>query len=250
MEGGSPKVGRKRALSSASNDNERQIAAQNVHLTCPICMEIYNGIIYQCKEGHPVCGKCYIKLPLPKKCPYCTIPLEGIRNRIAESMSAEIIVKCKWKNCEHVCRQEDMRVHSIVCIHRENLCCDENCEWMGYPDKLEEHWKTVHGKDTIYLSGDTFKFDMSDEKAREGGSLLLEHDGWFFGVSWMPRSEIMNSVKVSSFCGGKKRFTATLHEEDDEISVTSTALKRIEVGKELIFCHELEEGAYVSIEFY
>jgi hypothetical protein len=58
-------------------------------LDCPICMDTFNGPIFQCKEGHTICKSCKSKLPQSagrKKCPSCKGTLGNIRCRALETM--------------------------------------------------------------------------------------------------------------------------------------------------------------------
>jgi hypothetical protein len=46
-------------------------------LTCPVCMDVFLGEIYQCPNGHILCGDCKSKIDAkkPAKCPECRIAM-------------------------------------------------------------------------------------------------------------------------------------------------------------------------------
>lgn len=50
---------------------------------CPICMKPYTAEIFQCLEGHSLCGACFGALK-QRICPMCRAPLRGNRNRALE----------------------------------------------------------------------------------------------------------------------------------------------------------------------
>lgn len=56
-------------------------------LQCPVCYEIPSGQIFQCNEGHHVCGRCKARLDL---CPVCRSLFFGTRNYAMEELIANI----------------------------------------------------------------------------------------------------------------------------------------------------------------
>ena len=56
---------------------------------CPVCMDWYRGEIYQCKEGHLVCGSCKSDL---SACPTCRAPMQSIRARAVESILKSVVM--------------------------------------------------------------------------------------------------------------------------------------------------------------
>ena len=58
------------------------------HLECPVCLVVpKSGPIYQCRNGHILCHQCHPKL---RRCPLCKIPLEKLRNLLAEQLTSMI----------------------------------------------------------------------------------------------------------------------------------------------------------------
>ena len=63
-------------------------------LRCTVCLDIDGGEIYQCPQGHLICGTCKGKLP-EIKCPTCSnVDIEN-RNRALENIVAQQIKKRK-----------------------------------------------------------------------------------------------------------------------------------------------------------
>ncbi|XP_075985491.1 uncharacterized protein LOC142982719 [Anticarsia gemmatalis] len=56
-------------------------------LQCPVCYEIPSGQIFQCNEGHHVCGRCKMRLDL---CPVCRALFFGTRNYAMEELIANV----------------------------------------------------------------------------------------------------------------------------------------------------------------
>ncbi|XP_038209126.1 uncharacterized protein LOC119830253 isoform X1 [Zerene cesonia] len=54
-------------------------------LQCPVCYEIPTGQIFQCNEGHHVCGRCKMRLDV---CPVCRAFFFGTRNYAMEELIA------------------------------------------------------------------------------------------------------------------------------------------------------------------
>ncbi|CAH0600526.1 unnamed protein product [Chrysodeixis includens] len=56
-------------------------------LQCPVCYEIPSGQIFQCNEGHHVCGRCKMRLDV---CPVCRALFFGTRNYAMEELIANV----------------------------------------------------------------------------------------------------------------------------------------------------------------
>ncbi len=71
-------------MASSSNLEDKE-------LECPVCFEIPKETIYQCKNGHMICGSCSSEVQLCPQC-RCDLKVEGglIRNRFAESLVAKL----------------------------------------------------------------------------------------------------------------------------------------------------------------
>ncbi|KAK2586895.1 hypothetical protein KPH14_009832 [Odynerus spinipes] len=56
-------------------------------LECPVCCEIPESYIYQCKSGHHICQNCRYKLAI---CPICGFDFSYTRNYLAEALSVSL----------------------------------------------------------------------------------------------------------------------------------------------------------------
>ena len=85
--------------------------------TCPVCLSLPLGKIYQCKEGHLVCMDCFKKLRSPISCPTCRTAMSmdaPMRNRAAEQVKwvQYIIIIFMWYDKYfHIC---NMIVKSFI----------------------------------------------------------------------------------------------------------------------------------------
>lgn len=77
-------------------------------MKCPICFEIPENEIFQCKNGHTICDICSGSVQL---CPQCRVNLNNenrIRNRALEELLDMMQYNCSFKDkgCnERVARQ-------------------------------------------------------------------------------------------------------------------------------------------------
>ena len=62
---------------------------------CPVCMDWHRGDIFQCPEGHLLCGPCKAGLQ-NDACPSCRSPLGSIRARAVEKMLQAVMMPCRW----------------------------------------------------------------------------------------------------------------------------------------------------------
>lgn len=59
-------------------------------LECPVCMEVFEGHIYQCTQGHSLCSTCLNKLP-NRLCPTCrTNKIGQTRNLALEHLLEKV----------------------------------------------------------------------------------------------------------------------------------------------------------------
>ena len=73
---------------------------------CPVCMDWHRGDIFQCPEGHLLCGPCKAGLQ-NDACPSCRSPLGSIRARAVEKMLQAVVMPCRWH--ENGCTETDER---------------------------------------------------------------------------------------------------------------------------------------------
>jgi hypothetical protein len=231
------------------------------HLICPICMDAFDSAVYQCKVGHVLCSKCYYKLQSPKKCSYCTIPLEGIRNKIVEELAADLIVKCKWRGCDHVCKQGDMQKHVADCSHRGSQCHYLFCTWKGYEDQVQDHWKTVHNEEEVVCSDGCFEFGLYHEfdMVAETRNILINCKGRFYNLYFHRHDyhvaflhvKMFGEEKLSTTCGSDvPTFTLTLKDKHWSVQMKSPVYVHGEEERELLFFWGKHRHARGVLEFH
>ena len=94
-------------------DNPRVVVVDD-HLDCTVCLEVKDGVIYQCDEEHLICKGCYddiVNKQLELLCPTCRqrYPSDPPkRSRIVQEMISSIITPCpnKSSGCSVVRRRK------------------------------------------------------------------------------------------------------------------------------------------------
>ena len=107
-------------------------AAASEALECPVCLELPEGEVHQCNEGHCYCAECWNRLEEPRRCPECRQPVpQANRNRAAERAIAAL----EW-SCEH-CGEATTRgakaAHLAACPQVPTACAAAaaGCGWAG-----------------------------------------------------------------------------------------------------------------------
>ena len=62
--------------SEGSQCKKRKVEISNDISHCPVCMDWFRDKIYQCDQGHLVCGACMDNKDWVKDCPQCKMPLQ------------------------------------------------------------------------------------------------------------------------------------------------------------------------------
>eukprot|EP00931_Biecheleriopsis_adriatica_P094834 TRINITY_DN68455_c0_g1_i1.p1 TRINITY_DN68455_c0_g1~~TRINITY_DN68455_c0_g1_i1.p1 ORF type:complete len:299 (+),score=37.58 TRINITY_DN68455_c0_g1_i1:69-899(+) len=108
---------------------------------CPICCEYMLGHIFQCKEGHQICGECLRKTKATSKvCPSCRkpYPAQAIRNRALEQLAEGCFFECRW-GCGASLKPKDMMMHVGKCKLRKVKCPVERCNHMDTLKEMPRH---------------------------------------------------------------------------------------------------------------
>ena len=101
-------------------------------LTCPICLLFFGGGVFQCSEGHVICGDCMISLARPIKCPTCRGSLSNrIRNRALERLAEPFLVDCGFMLCDFRGLEGEMEGHRKKCFAQPVHCPVKGCEFIG-----------------------------------------------------------------------------------------------------------------------
>lgn len=85
-------------------------------LSCPICLKIPQKEIYQCQNGHVICGQC-LSSGVGGKCPQCREPLNldhATRNRSLEAILDTMTFDCplKLKGCKEKLARGRFQMHA------------------------------------------------------------------------------------------------------------------------------------------
>jgi hypothetical protein len=86
---GAPPAGRQASMSPEAGSS-----SEDDGFECTVCIDdvrTLEGCIWQCREGHVFCAKCYDRMGgngVP--CPSCQVPLSNIRSRLAEKQRAKL----------------------------------------------------------------------------------------------------------------------------------------------------------------
>jgi len=113
------------------------------HLKCPVCIEIPQGKIFQCKSGHAICEACHFRLG---NCPQCRAPYgpEPIRLLLLENMLDALKLDCSFKisdedGCQAKLDRKTVRDHEKSCSFNTKKMDDviktmNICPVLGYKD--------------------------------------------------------------------------------------------------------------------
>ena len=134
---------KKRKLGLLSSDFDQSDA------TCPCCLDLMRGAIYQCRDGHTVCADCFGSLLGGKKkqCPTCRSVMDPIRNRALESVLAGARMPCKWHSfgCSKVLVKAKREKHEKICQKLAYGCPDSfDCRHVALAAEVEDHLWNAH----------------------------------------------------------------------------------------------------------
>ena len=142
--------------------------------TCPICMEFLRREIYQCADGHLICGGCKPSLA-GNRCPSCRQSMGSIRNRGMEGMLEKVRMPCRFRDggCAAVGVKSDLEAHAEVCDFNPSLrpCPLSTCAHKCKPEVMARHVADVHDE-IVYKVGDAyaeFHIDISPLSEWEDG---------------------------------------------------------------------------------
>ena len=123
--------------------------------TCPICFDLLREEIFQCTEGHVICGSCKGSLPSARgrpqgACPECRKPMGDIRNRGMEGILARSRMPCRFheRGCPMVGVKGERSEHEPACEFdpEKRPCPLASCSHRCKPEDMWEHLSDAHGK--------------------------------------------------------------------------------------------------------
>ena len=104
--------------------SKTESALDNI-LECPVCTVLMIDKIYQCKNGHLICGDCRDKLT-KRKCHSCQLVDLTARNLSLEHLSEVSYSTLKCSNYEYGCKCEIPRdcfsKHVSTCMYKQYRC--------------------------------------------------------------------------------------------------------------------------------
>jgi len=143
-------------------------------LECPVCLELILPPIFQCANGHLICGDCKTDLP-SHLCPTCRIPLCNTRNLCMEKIVETLSIPCKYapEGCTEQLPYLHKSDHENICPHRPFECPFRiiGCKWEG--TELFAHLGThefVRIRDRVF---EDISFDFGIKKVTKG-----KNDTW------------------------------------------------------------------------
>jgi E3 ubiquitin-protein ligase SIAH1 len=135
-------------------------------LECPVCLRTMKPPMYQCLNGHSVCGECKSR---KMGCPTCRGKIIDTRNRIVEELAYKVRYPCinKVRGCYENTHLKDMEKHESVCPHRMYHCLvdkDNGCTWTGkrsdiLPHTEEKHNEFIYRWDCNLIVDEGFNFN-------------------------------------------------------------------------------------------
>ncbi|CAL8114783.1 unnamed protein product [Orchesella dallaii] len=141
------------------------------YLTCPVCYGVPENEVFQCHDGHIVCGRCSRNLVA---CPQCRAPygVRKIRNRALEAILDHQEFECQFKDlgCTAKLPRKGLNNHIHQCQYNVNSA--RICKYIGYPncafapgfDRAEtiahfrQHGVLIRNAPVMQISLDNFSF--------------------------------------------------------------------------------------------
>jgi E3 ubiquitin-protein ligase SIAH1 len=122
-------------------------------LECSECLETMRPPIYQCSNGHSVCGDCKKRNIL---CPTCKYSFLTNRNLIGEELADQVKYPCRnaSRGCDQKLLLEVLEKHEHFCAYRMYNCLvakDIGCPWTGQRSDIVLHTVDNHVED-IFIS--------------------------------------------------------------------------------------------------
>ena len=123
---------RNRRMSNDMDAQKKLTKAVRDELECVVCMSSMHRTIYQCMNGHVVCGEC--KPKLQGMCATCRVPLGKTRNRALERIAACVNLPCRFcdAGCDEVLCGAERESHEKCCQFRPFHCpLNQSCTFHG-----------------------------------------------------------------------------------------------------------------------
>ncbi|OMJ85812.1 hypothetical protein SteCoe_12808 [Stentor coeruleus] len=220
-----------------SNEKISYLEDFDSSLQCPICMDYFSSIIYQCDSGHSLCELCCQKISI---CPLCKSPIgKKLRNLLLEEQLTKVVSKCRFDNCSSLMKLNEKNQHEQICQHNpECHCLLQHCKWSGHKANflvhLAERHKVphyeIHGSSAEYSS----RLRSSNLQAAAGCVKLLHTFLRLDGPSvtiltyiFLDSSKNLFFPQFRTLGEGQTRYSLKIwnidNEDSDEIIIEGTA---------------------------
>ena len=138
-------------------------------LVCPVCSDEIVPPIFECSEGHLLCGKCQNVIS------NCRLPLNDRRNLKLERMCQSFRYPCQniLLGCKAYCQTPGplgRQAHKLLCNFRSRNCVidlTQRCLWTRVfgPEYLthmkEEHPNSIHESNKCHIEVNVFLYFIS-----------------------------------------------------------------------------------------
>ena len=128
--------------------------------TCTICWDELGGAIYQCPEGHLLCGSCSGNVKLTR-CGVCRSPLgQRIRARAVEEFLSNVVLRCRF-GCGFRGVKTVRAAHEATCLKAPAGCAFCGFTFRGDVPAIIDHVRSAHAalditsKSAVALHGTT-----------------------------------------------------------------------------------------------
>lgn len=133
---------RKLSFFKTEDDNEKGVLDPLLEYgECPICYNTILTDIFQCKNGHIICGDCKVKCTC---CPSCRDYSLNNRNLVLETLLNDKEITCPHENCTFFDKLFAVKKHVVVCDHRKTNCFIRDCKEKVDINNLIDHMLTEH----------------------------------------------------------------------------------------------------------
>jgi hypothetical protein len=82
-------------IDGESDEDDPELSALIKLIECPVCRDVPIPPIYNCRNGHFVCGPCRSRL-VSQTCSYCCADMTRMRNYPLENLVSTPAVKCDY----------------------------------------------------------------------------------------------------------------------------------------------------------
>ncbi|XP_067129347.1 E3 ubiquitin-protein ligase SIAH1B-like, partial [Centruroides vittatus] len=120
-------------------------------VTCPICYNLAQPLVFQCSNGHIVCSSCQTRI---EHCHTCREPLGHIRSLVVEQLASSLLFTCPYKThgCPFQTPLHQREEHQKACQFKAVTCPfpESSCSWDGDRTTLFTHLQQRHPLARLY----------------------------------------------------------------------------------------------------